>query len=132
MSPESGRTGKPRIALTGDSDVLIRVLNEQYIFINYVISSIILVYLCELFQSKRLVWTVSRLPELNIENLWYYRDDRHPHTGVIFSICFSIAMVSTFIYCTFVFECAFLVRIKILLLLILLVYFFRNHALRDT
>ncbi len=84
MSPESGRTGKPRIALTGDSDVLIRVLNEQYIFINYVISSIILVYLCELFQSKWLVWTVSLLPELNIENLWYYRDDRHPHTGVIF------------------------------------------------
>ena len=24
MSPESGRSGKPRIALTGDSDVLIR------------------------------------------------------------------------------------------------------------
>ena len=81
--PESGRTGKPRIALTGDSDVLIRVLNEQCIFINYLISSIILVYLCELFQSKRLVLTVSRLPKLNIENLWYYRDDRHPHTGVI-------------------------------------------------
>ena len=50
--------------LVGDSDVLIRVPNEQYIFINYFIISIILVYLCELFQSKRLVWTVSRLPEL--------------------------------------------------------------------
>ena len=83
MSPESGWTGKPRIALTGDSDVLIRVLNEQYIFINYVIISIILMYLCELFQSKRLVLTVLRLPELNIENLWHYRDDGHPHTGVI-------------------------------------------------
>ena len=59
---------------------------QRHIF-SRIISIIILVYLCELFQSKRLVLTVSRLPELNIENLWYYRDDRHPHTGVIFLCC---------------------------------------------
>ena len=43
----------------------------------------------ELFQSKRLVLTVSRLPELNIENFWSYRDDSHPYMGVIFQYAFS-------------------------------------------
>ena len=59
---------------------------QRHIFSRII--SIILVYLCELFQSKRLVLTVSRLPELSIENLWHYRDDRHPHTGVIFLFYF--------------------------------------------
>ena len=62
-------------------------MNNTYLLI----ISLLVLSLCisELFQSKRLVLTVSRLPQLNIENLWYYRDDRHPHTGVIFLLLFA-------------------------------------------